>query len=213
MFCTRCGHDVDEHDRFCGRCGHALAESPRAAARAAGGWQESVDYRFILHHPEVQELISAAAGRQAGGMTAEQFLSAAQPLLGAAGVAVPLDVVAGLAQPLYAKLGVRTGKESSAHFQSPPGRVIAAVLCSLAGRGQALESMEQASDGCVLTAKLPSSVWAFGGTLIVTIEADEAGTQVAAATSIPGQIYDWGHSKRVLSALLQDVPAYLSLQP
>jgi zinc-ribbon domain len=212
MFCTQCGNNVDEHDRFCRQCGHDLDVDANPAVEPSSVWHESVDYSTVFNHPDVKSLIVAAAGKKPGGMSAEDFLSAAEPLLGAAGVTVPLNAAARIGQSVYARLGVKTGKEVSASFPSPPGRVIAAVLCSLAARGQALDSAEQATDGCTMTATLPSSMWAFRGTLVATVQAEPSATRVVAATSIPGQLYDWGHSKRVLNSLVEDIGSFLDLQ-
>lgn len=78
----------------------------------------------------------------------------------------------------------------------------------LAGQnGQKILDFEQHSDGCVITAEIPSDVWSFAGALVVSVrDSADGGTSVEAATRIRGQMYDWGKSKRVLNALFSGIP-------
>jgi hypothetical protein len=45
------------------------------------------------------------------------------------------------------------------------------------------------------------------GRILVTLRADGGRVHIEAATKIPGQIYDWGRSKRMLAKLFGDVDA------
>lgn len=105
--------------------------------------------------------------------------------------------------------GYRTGKSQAAAFTAPIGHVIAAVLCSLARNSQAVTGIEQLEDGCVLTADIPSDRKTFGGVLTIEIGRTQHGTAVEGTATIPGQLYDWGKSKKVLATLIADVPAFL----
>jgi hypothetical protein len=111
---------------------------------------------------------------------------------------------------LWVKLGLRTGKTGEAQEQSPVGRVIVAVLCSLAGNSQGVQHVEQDDDGCIITAAIPSDRRTFGGVLRVGIAGSATNTTINAEAEIPGQIYDWGTSKKALSTLFSDVHLTLS---
>lgn len=105
--------------------------------------------------------------------------------------------------------GYRTGKSQAAEFTAPIGHVIAAVLCSLARNSQAVTKAEQLEDGCILTAGISSDWKTYGGNLTVDVRRIPQGTAVEATATIPGQLYDWGKSKKVLATLVADVPAFL----
>lgn len=209
MFCTNCGQDIAEDNNFCASCGTPV-DGSAASPGASADWRHAVEYRVVANHPEVTALVGNAAGMSSGGVTAEEFLDVAQKLIPA--IPIPLNTLVKIVQPFGNSLGIKTGKELFAHYDHPLGRVVAATLCSLALRGQALQNGEQAADGCVVTAGLPSSVWAWSGTLLVAIQQEGDGTKVTASTAIGGQMYDWGHSKRVLQKLFDDIPDFIGKQ-
>jgi hypothetical protein len=110
-----------------------------------------------------------------------------------------------IAQPIYASLGVATGKEQTQVIDSPVGRVLVRVLCSLARRGQTLRGVRQATDGCFFEAVLPSDIRSFEGDVLVTVRRREWKTEVTAATRIKGQLFDWGKSRRSLEEFFADL--------
>lgn len=229
MFCTQCGNELRAGDKFCGQCGTpviasgASASDDKASAPSsgppplpggAGDWRASVDYRLVLNHPEVTALIARAEGSYEKGMSADQFLAASAPILKLAGAgAVPIRTIAEIAPQWYGRMGVNTGKTGTRDFALPVGRTIAAVACAFAARNLALIAGEQATDGCALKAKIGSSVWTFGGELTVTLKQAGGITHVEAATVIPGQMFDWGASKRQIADLFTDIERFSSLQP
>ena len=79
------------------------------------------------------------------------------------------------------------------------------MLCAHARHGRALRDVQQLADGCILTAALPSDLFALEGDLIVAISRTEGGTSVEARTEIPGQMFDWGKSTRCLDQLLGEI--------
>jgi hypothetical protein len=123
---------------------------------------------------------------------------------------VSLSTVASIAVPIYVRLGVRTGKQRSELIGRPTGKVLVAALCSLARYGRSLKQVHQGEDGCVLEAVLPSDMWSWEGELIISIRRDRGGSQVEAATKIPGQLYDWGKSKQCLNQLFEDLKSLLN---
>jgi hypothetical protein len=180
--------------------------------QAHDDWAESVDFRKIVNNPSVRQQINRAVGMHEKGMSASEFLKGAEPLLKLIGAGTPLRIMGEVLPGWYGRMGIRTGKSHARDFALPPGRVIAAVLCSFAARGQTLSEGVQAKDGCALKARMPSSMWHFGGELSVSITATTGAVRVEAATRIPGQLYDWGASKQAIAALFEDIPRFESLQ-
>ncbi len=176
-------------------------------------WRTATDYVNVIGHPEVQNLVREAKGANPGGMSAEDFINVAKPLMKAVGAdAVPLKLVMDIAQPMYAKMGVKTGSETRQGYKSAFGRTLAAVLCSMASRNQKLVRIDEGSDGCVLHAELPSTMFAYKSQMTLTLAQVPEGTVMTGAVTVPGQMSDWGHSKKVLAALHEDVLNFRSLQ-
>ncbi len=123
-----------------------------------------------------------------------------------------------LVHPWLVSWGIGTGKERCLRSPAPVGRMLLRLLCSLAQHGQAIRRVEQASDGCVLEAAIPSDVWSLEGDLLVTVRQIGTQTEVRASTRIKGQLFDWGKSNRCLDRLFADlasdpVPSGLSHLP
>jgi hypothetical protein len=217
MYCSNCGSKATGN--FCASCGSALQASaagqstasaphiPQAAA--PGDWSEELRVDALLRVPEVRELVSKHAAQAAKRMTGEQFLDvcgkALEPFGLAMGGGVSMGKVAEVAQPIYARMGIGTGKTRAQVFARPAGGVLVALLCSLARNGRTLRQASQAEDGCVIEAAIPSDMWSFEGDLLVTVQRRAEGTFVEAATKIKGQLFDWGKSKQLLDELFTDL--------
>jgi hypothetical protein len=232
MFCTQCGKAAAPEHVFCAGCGTRLAREtapvmglmaavsePLAAPEPAlpwtgEDWRETTNYRVVLGHPEVKALIADAAKASKAGMSADEFMKLAQPILDASGSGgLPIKLIAEVAAPLYAKMGVKTGKDAKNGYATSYGRVLAAILCSLSSRNQTLVAVHEGTDGCALQAEIPSSMTTWKGKLSMTLERKAEGTLVSSAVVFEGQSSDWGRSKRVLDDLHQDILNYRSLQP
>jgi hypothetical protein len=147
-------------------------------------------------------------------MTAEEFLKLASPILSAAGASpAATKLIADLTPGFYAKLGVKSGKDARNGYATSYGRVIAAVLCSLASRNQTLVAVHDGTDGCLIQADIPSSLSTNKGKLSLTIERKAEGTLATSAVVFEGQAADWGRSQRILDDLHQDILNYRTLQP
>lgn len=217
MFCTNCGQDLQNGHRFCARCGTAIAADaistppsiPPCEVDPDTDWRASMNVGEILNHPEVRARIVKVTGATPQGMTAEQFLKLAQPLMSAAGAGgVPLTTLKDIALPIYARLGVKTDRKLSQGFRNTFGETLAAVLCSLASRSQPLVDISEAGNGCLLNSRMASSVWSWEGNMIVALESRDEGTLLTGSVTIPGQAFDWGRSKRVLQNLIDDVQRF-----
>ncbi|MCE9554904.1 MAG: zinc ribbon domain-containing protein [Planctomycetes bacterium] len=207
MYCSECG--TKAQGKFCANCGVPLQQAITAEIVAAivspGHWQETVNYETIVRAPEVREMVTRAAEQATQRLSGEDFLKFCDKALAPLYGGVPVGKLASIAQPIYSALGMNTGKEQRRVFSKPPGRVIVALLCSLARRGRPLRQIRQATDGCMFEATLPSDVWSFAGDLLVEVRTDTVGTAVEARTVVKGQLFDWGKSKRCLEELLTDL--------
>ena len=215
MYCSHCGASASGN--FCAACGSALAASiarPTPADEPARpttpqDWSRIMDYDVLLRVPEVRDLIASHAARSKSSISGEQFLELCDKFISPLTAGVPLSPLAKVGQSMYAKLGVKTGKTLAEFLPEPAGHVLVRALCSLAERGHVLQTASSASDGCVLTATLPSDLLSFAGEIIVTVEQLERGSRVEALTNIPGQLFDWGKSTRCLATLFDDLRAPL----
>jgi hypothetical protein len=206
MYCSQCGEKAS--GSFCSSCGARLSP-PDTGPVSPRDWEEEGRYQVLLHFPEVRALLAQHAAQSRKGISGEQFLEfcdmAFVPLVG-----VSLSTVASLVVPIYSRLGIRTGKSRREVLPAPIGKTLVGALCSLARHGRPLKQVHQGEDGCVLEAVLPSDLWSWEGELVVAVQRDRAGTQVEAATKIPGQLFDWGKSKKCLNQLFEDLAALSS---
>lgn len=174
--------------------------------RKRNSWEQEINYEKLMTMPHVRQAISRYAGGAKQKMTAEEFLErydkAFKPLLG-----LSMNKIGSRSRQFYTSLGIKTGKTVKERFQISAGKVIVHTLCSLARNGQDIDQVEQAADGCMIRALIPSDLYSSKGVLAITIQTlgPDKGTFVEAATSIPGQMYDWGKSKRLLNQLLTDI--------
>ena len=165
-------------------------------------WDDEVNYRALVQTPEVRELVDRYASLSRKKMSGEELLQLAEKIMP---TGVPLDKVMSLFQPLATQMGIGTGQERVERIQTPVGRVLVRVLCSLARHGQSLRHVRQGSDGCALEASLPSDIWALEGLLGITVVRRGGWTDVGAATKIGGQWFDWGKSRRTLDQFFADL--------
>jgi hypothetical protein len=202
MYCHQCG--AKAYETYCSRCGAKLIIADSDHEALPQDWADEIRYEVLLRRPEIRDLIGRYTSQSQKRVSADDFLElcdkAFVPLTG-----VSFAKTGAIAQPIYAALGIRTGKMRKEFIPESAGKVLVAAICSLARHGQPLNKVEQGQDGCLLKAGLPSDMWSFTGDLLITIERQEQGTSVEAATVIKGQLYDWGKSKRILSELFDDI--------
>ena len=175
-----------------------------------GDWASEYRLEVLLARPEVQSMVNACVQNARADMSAEEFLlrfaSTVRVIPGASSTFLQ---GAARGREHWLSRGLQTGKSRSAVFAAPIGHVITAVLCSLARNSQEVTGTEQLEDGCVITADIPSDRKTFGGILTVEIGPTPNGTALEGSATIPGQVYDWGKSKKVLATLIADVPTLL----
>lgn len=163
---------------------------------------DEVRYDVLIQNPEVRVAIQRHAAMAKKGMSGEDFLKLCDSLILPG---VPLSLLASVFQPLYAKAGIKTGKQRVEQVDAPTGKVIVRALCSLAKHAQQLRRVTQATDGCGLEAVLASDMWSFEGELLIGLRRQGPSTEVTGRTIIKGQLYDWGKSKRCLKRLFADL--------
>lgn len=202
MYCHQCG--AKAYGTYCSRCGAKLITDDKNHEILLQDWTDEIRYDVLLHQTEIRNLILRHSSQSQKRMSADDFLElcdkAIVPLTG-----ISLAKIGMIVQPIYATLGIKTGKLRKEFYTAPAGKVIVAVICSLARHGQAINQIEQGQDGCLLRADLPSDIWSFAGDLLITIERQEQRISVEAITVIKGQLFDWGKSKRVLRELFDDI--------
>ena len=191
MFCSQCGAPTQEGDRFCSRCGASLRDPSTPASGPVVGepapptdWSDMIDYRALISIPEVHDRIAHATAQATAPLSTKDFLAMADKALAPiASSPVPTQSVMQFVQPIYERMGIRTGKTRTEAVPWPVGRVIVAVLCSMARHTVTIGAVHQGADGVVLEATLPSSAYSLKTTLVVTITRRPPGTSVQAAAS------------------------------
>ena len=231
MYCVACGSPVSS--RFCPDCGTPVAAAagparavppppppppvptPRVAPRGpAVDWISTLDYDVVSEVPEVRAAVQAAAGRSRTRLSGEQMLEGLGTLLDLVGLDGRMMSAGVQIGPLLAATGMATGKTRTGSFAMPPGVVLAGALVSLAQRGMPIEAGFRAARGSAIKAALPVDVWTWkGGTMLAAFDSAPGGVVVTAATEVPGQLYDWGKSKRVLDTFFADIASAGQLFP
>jgi hypothetical protein len=201
-------HDLDDIDNL-GRAGRGMTADSSVPPKRTD-WADEYRLEILLGSPDVRSMVSACAQNAHAGMSGEEFLlqfSNVMSLIPGGRSAFLRGAARG--RELGLRRGYKVGKTRSAVFTAPIGHVITAALCSLARNSQAVTGTEQLEDGCILTADIPSDLKTLGGILTIQVGRIPNGTAVEGAVKIPGQLYDWGKSKKVLATLMADVPALL----
>lgn len=209
MYCYNCGTKAE--GRFCWKCGTRVdmgpgagevpAQRPEVLPSTSGAGQ--LDLAAVARSAAVRELVGQYAAQARRRISGEEFLKAFDKPFTAA-IGIPISPIALIAQPIYARMGVQTGKERVAHIPRTARDTFIAVLCSLASNGQLVRALHAGTDGFMIEAVLPSDMWAFEGTILVTLRQAGPDTEVRASTVIKGQIFDWGKSNACLDTLLTD---------
>jgi hypothetical protein len=206
VYCSNCGKKAEGN--FCSSCGAPLAgrAAPPAMPSEAAGTPvgapgaATFDLAEVARTLDARELVARYAAMAPKQVSGEEFMKPIQALTG-----VPVAPIIAIAQPMYARLGIKTGKERVETIDRPARETFLALLCSLARNGQTVRALHTATDGCVIEAVLPSDLRSFEGTILVTLRRADPGTELRASTTVPGQIFDWGKSNACLNTLLADV--------
>lgn len=213
MYCVHCG--AEGAVSFCASCGQrqradaidkdqAVANSSvseslstdsaspiLAIVVSEANWTESIQYETVLAQIEARDRISAAGRSAVEGVTSEDLLAVFDAV---SPIGFSLGKFTNAILPIYDKLGIKTGHESKGIFDAPPGRVMLAVLCTLAAKSLTITDVHQDPGKCSLSAEIPSGLITNRGKLNILIEVHQMFVSVSLATTISGQWYDWGRS-------------------
>jgi hypothetical protein len=232
MFCSDCGAAATGN--FCWSCGKPLAKGTHTPADTQGDssielipidtvpidtvpidtvpveivptdWSTLTNYEGLLRIPAVRERIARHAALSTKRLSGEEFLEHCDKFLTPLTGGVPFTLIAKLTQPLSTRLGLKTGKTRRERLPQPAGATIVAVLSSLAQNGHTLGEVTQLADGVTLRAAAPSDIWSFKGDLHIDLRATGHSTDIEAAYTVPGQLFDWGKSQRGLDKLFADL--------
>jgi hypothetical protein len=105
---------------------------------------------------------------------------------------------------------IGTGKEAEHVFEQPYGYVALAVLTFFAEKKMQITGISEANDEGLIEAVLPRNFLSVEGQIAVKLRADEFRVITAAAVKVPGQMYDWGRSKRTLAKLFEAVDTHVA---
>ena len=202
MYCHNCGKKVIGN--FCSNCGTKVIGGNPDPSNAKIDWTAEQELDRLIKYPEVRKEISKYANESKKRLSSQKFLELVDltfaPLVGLSTKSLSEIIV-----PLYHKLGINTGKSAKRNFNQIIQEVIVKSLCSLAKNGYPLKSCELAANGIVLTAEIPSSMWTWGGNIVISIEEITPFSEITIVTKIKGQLYDWGKSKKVIKKILSDI--------
>jgi len=157
----------------------------------------------ILKQARAAELIAEAKGGATRGVSGEEFLGAADKLFPGA------KIGGAIGQALGKKMGLKAQAEQTAQLPGAPYAYgVLALMCAAARASLETAEIAEPEPGvCVLHARTPSTIWAFGGEAVFTVRADPAGAAIEAMTVHAGQVFDWGRGKRLLAEVLDDAAA------
>jgi len=136
-------------------------------AERSGDWADETVYEQLLKFPDVRERIARAGQRSRKAMTGEEMLALFDSIVP---TGVSLEKLTGALLPIFDRMGIKTGKQSSVTLRVRAGHGVVATLCALASQGYELQKVDQSADGCVLTALIPSNLWTNRGELVVALE-------------------------------------------
>ncbi len=209
-YCVHCG--ADGALAFCSRCGQSQASdsaNSEPSALPMGDWITSIHYEQLLTHPEPRQRIAAASRGAREGITSENLLAvfdAVNP------TGISFEKLAQAVVPICDKMGLHTGHQSQCAYNAPPGRLFVATLCTLAANALVVDQVDQQATQCALVATIPSGWITNRGKLHVLVEDRQRYTELSLGVRIAGQWYDWGKSKRMISAIFSAVDADLADQ-
>lgn len=228
MYCVHCG--ADGAATFCAACGRRqrdeldasqeTGERPEtipdphqdvvlATLVARVDWTESIQYQTVLGSSEVRERISSAGKQSKASITGDDLLAifdAVSPL------GVSLEKLTNAILPIYDRFGIKINRDSQGVFDAPRGRVMLAVLCTLAAKSFTIDKVLQDHDQCSFHALIPTGLMTNKGRLEIRISPESQCVRVSIGITISGQWYDFGKSSRMLDEIFASIFENLTAQ-
>jgi hypothetical protein len=204
VYCSNCGTKAE--GRYCFNCGSPLIND----LPSDFDWTGTLDYSTLRRVQAVRDRIAQCADGARAKLSAEKFIeycdTALKPLIG---IPIPLkpitELVTPLVLPIYSRLGINVEKAQVRDFRIAPGVALVTALCFLARQSMEVVRVHQLPRACVIEARIPSDMWSWAGSLVMTVTHEDERVKVEAASIIKGQKYDWGKSNRLLRELFADL--------
>jgi hypothetical protein len=155
-----------------------------------------------MQRPDIRDLLARQAALAPKRASAEDFLAGVDKWLN---LPISLEMIGQVAGPLGGKLGIRTGKTRRERIALRPGRALVNVMAMLARHGYHVKTVHQELDSCSIVATIPSDFRSWEGTLTVTIRRAAEFSEVEAAVSIKGQLYDWGKGSGIVKEFFDEI--------
>lgn len=200
MFCSQCGKEVSGN--FCAHCGASLQmETP--SRQAAKHWQEEATIPGLLANPEVRALVRHFAAKAQKHLDADDYFSAIDKIFKPGGVS--FKALADVAVPIFGKLGIHTDHALTKVLAFSLNEAILRGMCVLAVKGWPVTKIDLAEKGIIIHATIPSDLFTWTTDLLIHIEAEQQQAKLSLRTSIKGQWFDWGKSKRTMNRILDEI--------
>ncbi len=204
MYCQNCGAPVT--GKFCSACGAKVIAPESAEKNLENVVVPESKYEALIKRDDVRNIISKYALQSPHKLTAQDYLKiidlAYKPIPG-----ISFSSLSETMLPMFEKLGIKTGKSFQQVININTDEVIIKVLCSLAKNGFHLNSVEQANNGIIMHATLPSNFFTWEGDMLLVVEEQNANTKLLIDVKIKGQYYDWGRSKKIITKITDDLAA------
>ena len=185
----------------CQSCGTKIVTSEALVIQP---WIQERNYIQIIRHPEVLDLLLKYSSASKNKPSVKEVVGKLDLVFGAVS-GLSLAYITEVVVPLYARLGIKTEKFDSIELTEPIQRVFVKAVCSLSKNNHALEEFHEAQDGVVLVGKIKSDMRNWGGKVFIELREEEGLVQAKVQTILKGQLYDWGKSKSIIKAILEDL--------
>lgn len=161
--------------------------------------------------PTVREILASQFIQEGGGkagMSEKDVADILAPLGGLEGGVLFAGMKIG--ESVGKGLGLKSAKSLERVFPYPYPKVVLALFLALKHLEREVAAAYDTKTGCAIEAKLPVDWFSLGGQLTFDVTDEEAaGTRVAAASEVRGQLFDWGKGKRALAEILDQADGYL----
>ncbi|WP_299276009.1 hypothetical protein [uncultured Psychroserpens sp.] len=201
-YCPTCSIEIEGN--YCSECGTKGLNNNKTEALSIPNWRTEKDFDLLIKNPKVHSFISHFLENSKRSISAEVFLERADLLI-APLTSLSVKRTADIIIPIYKNLGVKTGRSSTAHFDIIIQELFIKILCSLAKNNYPLVSVEQADNGIVMLAEIPSDFKTFGGDIIISLQEHDDNIKMDVDAKIKGQLIDWGKSKSVIKNIYKDI--------
>ncbi len=176
-----------------------------------GSWRTEYRLEVLLNDPDVMALIeeAAQAGRPSSAKeTIEKLSKIVDAVGGLVNVPTPgsfLQTAGWLSTPLRWVPGNRVRRTREQVYLRPIGEVTVAALCAFLHEGHPISRLQQTTAGCLIEAPIPRNWLSWKGKITCVTGGDAERASVGLSTRVPGQLFDFGRSRRILNKLVDEI--------